>query len=122
MSIVPTLPNLECPVIKHTPAEFLVRECLFVPLCDPEAQSRFTYLELRKSGLTTFEAVASVAHHFGLLAGQVMFAGLKDEDGITEQLIAVEGQLSTAAITAFNVAHARHSTASIMLRRYGNGD
>ena len=48
-----------------------------------------------------------MARHFDLATDRVLFAGLKDEDGITEQLIALDGQLSHAAINGFNAAHSQ---------------
>jgi tRNA pseudouridine13 synthase len=115
---------LERPVVKHTPAEFLVRESPFVSLpgLETKAEARFTYLELTKSGLTTFEAVAVVAHHFDLPRERILFAGLKDEDGITEQLIALECHVTSAAVAEFNATHEPSRQASISLRRYGAGD
>ncbi|HET8662501.1 MAG TPA: tRNA pseudouridine(13) synthase TruD [Micromonosporaceae bacterium] len=75
-------------VLKHCPADFLVRENLVVPLVErPDAS--YHYLLLRKSGYTTMEAVRVVAGKLGLPTQEVTYGGLKDEDGITEQLVGV---------------------------------
>nr|ACH85566.1 TruD-like protein [Actinomyces sp. Lu 9419] len=73
-------------VLKHVPEDFLVRENLVVPLT---ADGPYRYLLLRKRGLTTSEAVRLLARHTGLEPGEVAYAGLKDEDGVTEQLVSV---------------------------------
>jgi tRNA pseudouridine13 synthase len=76
------------PVLKYVPSDFLVRENLVVALKAAE-ESDQRYLLLRKQGYTTFEAVGAVADRFGIPRRSVTYAGLKDEDGITEQLVAV---------------------------------
>ncbi|WP_329126891.1 tRNA pseudouridine(13) synthase TruD [Streptomyces sp. NBC_01465] len=78
----------DSPVLKHRPADFLVRENLLVPLTQ-EGDASYRYLLLRKSGYTTFEALALLAEHLDCPVQQVTYSGLKDEDGITEQLVAV---------------------------------
>lgn len=76
------------PVLKHVPEDFVVRETMVVELAD-EAAAGYRYLLLRKSGYTTMEAIRHVAHAIGLPSSEVTYGGLKDEDGITEQLVAV---------------------------------
>ena len=44
-----------------------------------------------KKGLTTFEAIDVLAKHAGVDKHAVQYAGLKDKDGITSQLMTVEG-------------------------------
>jgi tRNA pseudouridine13 synthase len=76
------------PVLKFLPEDFAVKETLLVELVDEKA-ARFRYLMLRKKGFTTMEAVRLVASHLGLPTTEVTYGGLKDEDGITEQLLAI---------------------------------
>jgi tRNA pseudouridine13 synthase len=78
----------EAAVLKHTPADFMVRETLFVCL-NTQSNTGQQYLTLRKSGYTTMEAVRLIAEQTGLVSTNITYGGLKDEDGITEQLIAV---------------------------------
>jgi tRNA pseudouridine13 synthase len=110
--------------MKHTAADFLVREDICVPLREPESdtEGRFTYLQLRKCGLTTFEAIAKVASHFNLRNDRVLYAGLKDEDGITEQLVALDQVVPAEAVAKFNDMHQRNADAFITLRLHGVGD
>jgi tRNA pseudouridine13 synthase len=76
------------PRLKHHPEDFLVRENLLVPLTG-RAEASHHYLLLRKSGHTTFEAIRLLAERFDCASRDISYAGLKDEDGITEQLLAV---------------------------------
>jgi len=84
------------PALKARPADFLVRENLLVPLTEPSLASH-QYLMLRKSGYTTFEAIRLIAERLACAPDQVTYAGLKDEDGITEQLVAVPLAYASAA-------------------------
>jgi len=76
------------PVLKHVPGDFLVRENVVVDLVDEKAATH-QYSLLRKSGYTTMEAVRLLADRLALAARDITYAGLKDEDGITEQLVAL---------------------------------
>lgn len=76
------------PVVKHRPADFIVREAMVVRLREPAAAS-WRYLLMRKCGYTTMEAVRLVAAALGLPGREVTYGGLKDEDAVTEQLIGV---------------------------------
>lgn len=82
------------PVLKHSPADFVVREAIAVELV-PESSAAWEYLVLRKAGYTTFEAVGLLAEALHVNRDQVTYAGLKDEDGITEQLVGVPVGAST---------------------------
>src|SRR4051812_10436408 len=44
-----------------------------------------------KQKLSTFDAVDRVRERFGLRPGSISYCGLKDKQGRTEQLIAVDG-------------------------------
>ncbi|MDS0139288.1 MULTISPECIES: tRNA pseudouridine(13) synthase TruD [unclassified Amycolatopsis] len=79
---------LDTAVLKHHPADFLVRENLVTALVD-HADASHHYLLLRKSGYTTMEAVRLIADRLGLPATDITYGGLKDEDGVTEQLVAL---------------------------------
>lgn len=75
-------------VLKDRPADFVVRESLVVPL-DGGQHGDQQYLVLRKSGFTTMEAIRIIAAKAGVSTRDVTYGGLKDEDGITEQLVAL---------------------------------
>jgi tRNA pseudouridine13 synthase len=76
------------PVLKDRPEDFVVREAVAVELVH-ESSAQWEYLVLRKSGYTTFEAVGLLAEALHVGREQVTYAGLKDEDGITEQLVGI---------------------------------
>lgn len=76
------------PILKHRPDDFLVRENLVVRLVPPDKATQH-YLLLRKCGYTTIEAVQLIANKLGLPSEDVTYGGLKDEDAITEQMVAV---------------------------------
>ncbi|WP_236792400.1 tRNA pseudouridine(13) synthase TruD [Amycolatopsis sp. GM8] len=82
------------PVLKHVPEDFVVRETMVVPLADATAEYR--YLLLRKSGYTTMEAIRHLAAALDVASTEVTYGGLKDEDGVTEQLVAVPAQAVAA--------------------------
>jgi tRNA pseudouridine13 synthase len=46
---------------------------------------------MTKQKLSTFEAVEHIRRQFGLKPGAISFCGLKDKQGTTEQLVAVDG-------------------------------
>ncbi|HEX4423311.1 MAG TPA: tRNA pseudouridine(13) synthase TruD [Kofleriaceae bacterium] len=75
-------------IIKHRPDDFFVSENA-LPALRPTGA--YHYWRLRKTGYTTFEAVAWIAATLGVAAADVSYAGLKDEDGVTEQWIAIAG-------------------------------
>ncbi len=49
------------------------------------------YATLVKCGLPTFEATGDLAHSLGVDAKKIQFAGIKDTDAITSQLISIRG-------------------------------
>ncbi|AUG78263.1 tRNA pseudouridine 13 synthase [Kitasatospora sp. MMS16-BH015] len=91
------------PVLKAVPEDFLVHE---VPaLAAPRAGGgggRHHHLRLRKRGYTTFEAMDLLARALDLPAEAVSSAGLKDEDGVTEQTVSVDGEAPAALLERLN--------------------
>lgn len=76
--------------VKYVPEDFIVRESVAVRPAPPDRAEHRLYL-LRKRGYTTFEAVRWISESIGIPESQVGYCGLKDEDGLTEQLISVPG-------------------------------
>ncbi|WP_416974735.1 tRNA pseudouridine(13) synthase TruD [Streptomyces sp. 4F14] len=89
------------PVVKAVPEDFVVREVMALPQ-RTSADPGHTYLNLRKKGFTTFEAMDLIARHLALPADAVSAAGLKDEDGVTEQTLSVAAEVPSALLDAFN--------------------
>lgn len=102
--------------MKHRPDDFFVSENA-LPALRPAGAYR--YWKLRKTRFTTFEAVEWIAATFGVALGDVSYAGLKDEDGVTEQWIAVAG----AANSDGTIRHiGPDRTQTLELRPYGYAD
>ena len=74
--------------IKQRPEDFSVRESYRF---DPVPDGRYRVYLMDKQKLSTFEAVERIRSRFGLRPGAISFCGLKDKQGRTEQLIAVDG-------------------------------
>ena len=85
--------------LKARPEDFLVRENSLVTIVD-ESEASHHYFLLRKCGFTTLEAIDFIAKAAGVLATDISYSGLKDEDAITEQLIAlpISANLDPASI------------------------
>lgn len=73
--------------IKQKPEDFSVKESFRF---DEVPSGRFRVYLMDKQKLSTFEAVDRIRDAFGLKPGAISFCGLKDKQGRTEQLIAVE--------------------------------
>jgi tRNA pseudouridine13 synthase len=74
-------------VLKHRPEDFRVQESLVLEKCARD-EARTQYLMLRKSGVTTQAAIEAIARKAGIASLDISYGGRKDEDGITEQVIA----------------------------------
>lgn len=108
-------------VLKHRQEDFRVRENLVVALTDA-AQATHRYLLLHKRGHTTMEAVRRVADRLGVAREDVGYAGLKDEDGITEQLLSVPlASPAAAALPATGLVERTGPERMLSLDHYGYG-
>lgn len=87
--------------VKTINSDFLVTEVPLLPHFDPKAKS-YTYIWLKKSNYTTFEALKKIKEFFGLEFSDVTAEGLKDEDGITEQIVSIKKRLSKKNVADFN--------------------
>src|SRR5260370_15155426 len=75
--------------IKQRPEDFRVTESW---RCGRSSRGRYRVYLMDKQKLSTFEAVDQIRQQFGLARGSISFCGLKDKQGRTEQLIAVDGE------------------------------
>ncbi|MEU8786239.1 tRNA pseudouridine(13) synthase TruD [Streptomyces sp. NPDC048637] len=92
---------MRLPLLKVRPEDFRVTETLGLETASPDA-STHTYLLLWKRGLTTHEALGALSEAFGVEVQDVAAAGLKDEDGITEQFVSVRAALSSGDVERAN--------------------
>ena len=76
--------------LKRTVNDFRVSELLDDDSL-PHMGGNFTIYRITKKGLTTFEAADILAKGAGVERANVKYAGLKDKDGITSQVMTVEG-------------------------------
>jgi tRNA pseudouridine13 synthase len=74
--------------IKERPGDFVVEE---LPLYTPVGEGQHTFFEIRKTGLSTFYAVRTLAAALGVHPNRLGYAGLKDAQAITRQVLSVEG-------------------------------
>ncbi len=74
--------------IKQKPEDFSVKESYRF---DPSPDGRFRVYMMDKQKLSTFDAIDRLRARFGLKPGAISYCGLKDKQGRTEQLIAVDG-------------------------------
>jgi tRNA pseudouridine13 synthase len=95
---------------KCIPEDFLVREVPLFPQLYSKIKPVYTYIWLEKVGYTTFEAQQVIQRFFDLSPKDVSAQGLKDEDGITLQMLAVRKKLNKSDITNFNNQYSHSST------------
>jgi tRNA pseudouridine13 synthase len=74
--------------IKQKPEDFSVKESFRFDEVD---SGRYRVYLMDKQKLSTFDAVLRLQQRFGLRPGSISYCGLKDKQGRTEQLIAVDG-------------------------------
>jgi tRNA pseudouridine13 synthase len=74
--------------IKERVEDFIVEE---IPLYQPRGEGQHTFFEIQKAGLSTFQAVQAIARGLGVSPRLVSYAGLKDSQATTCQVLSVEG-------------------------------
>lgn len=74
--------------IKECPEDFRVEE---LPLYLPCGEGEHLYLDIEKTGLTTFELLEKLAGALGAKKQDMGYAGLKDARAVTRQTISVTG-------------------------------
>jgi len=72
--------------IKQRNEEFLVEE---LPRYEPCGEGEHIYLFVEKRGLSTSEMLKIMAQHFGVGQRDVGYAGMKDKNAITRQVISI---------------------------------
>lgn len=92
-------------IIKYMPEDFVVQEVV-IPHKSASKDDGSPFFLLRKKGFSTFQAIRRISEHLHIDHSLVSYAGLKDEDGITEQHICIGAPSSEKEIQAFNLKHA----------------
>jgi tRNA pseudouridine13 synthase len=75
-------------IIKEQVQDFVVEE---LPLYSPTGEGEHTFFEIRKVRLSTFEAVRAIAQALDVSPSCIGYAGLKDAQAITCQVLSVQG-------------------------------
>ena len=70
------------------PEDFIVEE---LPLYEPSRTGTHTYFAIRKRNLSTIEAINRIARELRIHTRDIGYAGLKDKNAITTQVLSVEG-------------------------------
>lgn len=70
------------------PEDFIVEE---LPLYEPSRTGTHTYFAIRKRNLSTMEAINRIARELQIHTRDIGYAGLKDKNAITTQVLSVEG-------------------------------
>jgi tRNA pseudouridine13 synthase len=86
-------------VIKDRPEDFLVEE---IPLYPPSGDGGHTFFKVRKTGISTFRAIDMIARALGTHPRRVGYAGLKDAQATTWQVLSVEG-IPPDSVTALDL-------------------
>jgi tRNA pseudouridine13 synthase len=73
--------------IKQRPQDFVVEE---VPLYEPSGAGTHVYFQIEKVGLPTAQAVQEIARALGRQKYEIGYAGLKDADAVTRQMLSLE--------------------------------
>ncbi|MDP3989634.1 MAG: tRNA pseudouridine(13) synthase TruD [archaeon] len=74
--------------LKQIPEDFLVTEISSIPRSD---NGRYHYYKLKKKNRNTIDAVKQLAKTLGIKEKQIGFAGNKDRNAVTEQIISIIG-------------------------------
>lgn len=72
------------------PEDFIVEE---LPLYEPTRTGTHTFFAIRKRNLSTLEAIKRIARDLRVGPQQFGYAGLKDKNAVTTQVLSVEGVL-----------------------------
>jgi tRNA pseudouridine13 synthase len=80
--------------LKARPEDFLVEE---IPAYHPSGQGEHLFLMVQKTGLSTFQMLGVIARHFRVKTHHLGYAGLKDKQAITRQVVSVHIPGRTAA-------------------------
>lgn len=93
--------TISCPKIKTINSDFQVSEIPLLGNLFPD-NKKFSRYKLKKSSYTTFQSLQYISRYFNIDVTDIGFAGLKDEDGISEQFISIHHDLPLAHLEMFN--------------------
>ena len=85
--------------LKATPEDFFVEE---IPLYNPSGQGQHIYAKIEKIGLSTPAAVRKIAQALGISHRSIGYAGLKDAQAVTRQILSIDN-VSIEAVKALKL-------------------
>lgn len=88
--------------IKQKKEDFIVDEISLQPDFYNCKEPNFSYLWIEKRGMTTFDAIDEIKKEFNLNYEDISAQGLKDEDGVTSQLISIRKIIFQNDLKLFN--------------------
>ncbi len=88
--------------IKQKNQDFFVSEVSLLPALCSKEKAIFSYIWVEKIDMTTFDALDEIKNIFKLKEGEVSAQGLKDEDGVTQQLISIKKIIDLKQVKTFN--------------------
>jgi tRNA pseudouridine13 synthase len=91
--------------VKYSNSDFIVHEVSLFPAnlsAGAFGNKNIAIARLKKEGYTSFESLHKIAEFFSLPFSEVRCQGLKDEDGITTQLISINKILTNKELSDFN--------------------
>lgn len=86
--------------LKKYSSDFLVSERISYEI--KNTSNGFPLYKLYKKGISTFDAITEISNFLSIDSDNFKYAGLKDEDGITEQFITSKFDINNALIEDFN--------------------
>lgn len=89
--------------IKDHVEDFLVEE---IPLYPPSGTGQHTFFEIRKQGIPTFHAVRLIARALAVPPQSIGYAGLKDAQAVTSQVLSVD-RVAPEAVLALELPNIR---------------
>src|SRR3989344_3550916 len=82
--------------LKQIPEDFVVTEVTSIV---PQTQGKYLYFILRKRDRNTLDALTQIARVLGVREKDIGFAGSKDKQAVTEQLISIQGVVKERVLT-----------------------
>ncbi|WP_158561114.1 tRNA pseudouridine(13) synthase TruD [Eubacterium sp. AF36-5BH] len=75
--------------MKSIPEDFIVNESQALLISSSKKNMKYVIMSVGKKGYTTFEAISELANFWVIDSNKLGYAGLKDEDGVTYQMISM---------------------------------
>ena len=90
-------------ILKQSNDDFIVKELINEYNLLYNHGEDYTYIEVRKKGIRTVDMMKTIAEKMNILIDEISYAGLKDEDAITFQTIAIKGKYNVNNLPYFSI-------------------